>query len=154
MSYPSKLLSFENPVLCGYLTYSSILVVKMMMMSVLTGRQRKKHGVVGSPEDVVFFKDKKIQESHPDVDRVRRAHLNDLENIPIFFLAGLGYLLTDPCPTMALNVFRAFTLARVAHTFVYAIYVIPQPARGLSWGIGFALTGFMAIKTILHFASF
>ncbi|KAK4884475.1 hypothetical protein RN001_000746 [Aquatica leii] len=154
MSYLSKLISFDNPAFCGYITYSSILVLKMMVMSILTGSQRKKHGVISSPEDAAMLKGKQIIESHPDVDRVRRAHLNDLENIPIFFLAGLGYVLTDPNPAIALNLFRMYTLARVAHTFVYAIYVVPQPARGISWGIGYAITGYMAVRTMLHFGRF
>ena len=54
-----------------------------------------------------------------NVERVRRAHQNDLENIlPFFFISAL-YLLTNPDPFVAVNIFRAFTAARFIHTFVY-----------------------------------
>lgn len=77
-----------------------------------------------------------------------------MENIPVFFLAGFAYLLTDPDPTTALNLFRAYTVARCIHTFVYAIVVVPQPARGLAWGTGFLITGYMAVKALCHFKTF
>lgn len=48
--------------------------------------------------------------------------------------------------------FLAYTVARITHTFVYAVVVIPQPARGLAWMIGYAITGFMTVKSLLHFA--
>ncbi|KAF2881625.1 hypothetical protein ILUMI_24568 [Ignelater luminosus] len=154
MSIISRLISFDNPAFNGYVTYGSVLVLKMMIMAPLTGRQRMKHAVPASPEDVSMLKGREILKSHDDVERVRRAHLNDLENIPIFFLAGFAYLLTDPDPTTALNLFRAYTLARCLHTFVYAVVVVPQPARGLAWGTGFFITGYMAIKAICHFKTF
>ena len=144
----SKVISVENPAFCAFITCGSVLVIKMMAMSIITGRLRKKHGVPASPEDVVFLKGKTPVESHADVDRVRRAHLNDVENIPLYFFAGFGYLFTEPDPTVAVNLFRIYALARIAHTLVYAIFVVPQPARGLSWGVGYGITGYMAIRTI------
>lgn len=84
-----------------------------------------------------------------DVERVRRAHLNDLENIPIFLIAASLYVLTNPAPALALNLFRAFTAARFAHTFVYAVYVVPQPARALSFFVGYGITGYIIFQNIL-----
>ena len=57
--------------------------------------------------------------SDPDVERIRRAHQNDIENIPLFLLAAHFYLTTDPSPTLATNLIRAFTCLRFAHSFVY-----------------------------------
>lgn len=87
----------------------------------------------------------------PDVERVRRAHRNDLENILPFFTVGLLYMLTNPEPFIAINLFRAVAVARIIHTLVYAVVVIPQPARGLSWGIAYGATAYMAVKTALFF---
>lgn len=83
-----------------------------------------------------------------------RAHRNDLENIPIFFVAALGYLLTNPNAALALNLFRLFTVCRCAHTFVYAVYVVPQPARGIAWFGGYCVTGYMALQAMLYFWTF
>ncbi|KAF2881626.1 hypothetical protein ILUMI_24569 [Ignelater luminosus] len=154
MSIISRVITFDNPAFNAYVTYGSVLVLKMMIMAPLTVKQRLTRGVPISPEDSNVYKGKQLRKSHEDVDRVRRAHLNDLENIPIFFLVAFAYLLTDPDPTTALNLFRVFTLARFIHTFVYAIVVVPQPARGLAWVTGFLITGYMAVKAICHFKTF
>lgn len=107
--------------------------------------------VFANPED---RKDKnsKVLIGDPDVERPRRAHLNDLENIPAFWVAGLLYCLTNPEPALAINLFRAFTAARVLHTIVYAVVPIPQPARALSFFVGYGVTVYMAVCTIMHFA--
>ncbi|KAK3919844.1 Microsomal glutathione S-transferase 1 [Frankliniella fusca] len=81
-----------------------------------------------------------------------RAHLNDLENIPAFWVVGLLYCLTNPAPSLAINLFRGFTAARFLHTFVYAVVPLPQPSRGLAFGAGFAITMYMAFSTVMHFA--
>ena len=41
-----------------------------------------------------------------NVERVRRAHLNDMENILPFFCLGLLYIFTNPAVSTALLVFR------------------------------------------------
>nr|CAD7463954.1 unnamed protein product [Timema tahoe] len=80
-----------------------------------------------------------------------RAHLNDLENIPIFFVASFFYQFTNPAPFIAINLIRAFALTRILHTIIYAVFPLPQPSRALSWGVGYGITGYMAVKTILYF---
>lgn len=87
----------------------------------------------------------------PDVERVRRAHLNDLENIPIFIVAAWLFLMTNPSASTAILLFRLFTIARIAHTFVYAVVVIPQPARALSFGVGFFITVYMVFCSLIFF---
>jgi len=53
---------------------------------------------------------------------------------------------------IATNLIRLFVASRLIHTIVYAVFVLPQPARGLSWFAGFATTAYMAIQVILSFA--
>jgi len=154
MDVVSKTITVDNVAFYGCLTYNSILVLKMMLVALLTGTQRFRRGVPAAPEDTVAMKGKTINESDEDVDRVKRAHMNDLENIPIFFLASFAYILTDPNPTVAINLFRVYTVARFAHTFVYAIYVVRQPARSICFFIGFLITGYMAVAAICHFVTF
>lgn len=83
-----------------------------------------------------------------------RAHLNDLENIPVFIVVCALYLLTNPSVFLATTLIRVFAIARIMHTLVYAVVVIPQPARALAWGIGYFITIFMAVKTILYFMAY
>lgn len=103
-----------------------------------------------NPEDLPSKK-LKVKFADEDVERVRRAHRNDLENILPFFAVGLLYVLTNPDAFIAINLFRAVAISRIVHTLVYAVVVVPQPARALSWAIAYGTTGFMAVKTILFF---
>lgn len=74
-----------------------------------------------------------------------------MENILPYLSVGLFYVLTDPNPMVATILFRVATIARFVHTFVYAIYVVPQPARGISFAIHFAITLYMAVMCIIYF---
>lgn len=53
--------------------------------------------------------------------------MNDLENILPFLVLGLIFVGTNPSLSWARTLFRVFTAGRFLHTFVYAIFVIPQP---------------------------
>lgn len=85
-----------------------------------------------------------------DVERVRRAHRNDLENILPFIAVAFFYVLTSPQAFIAINLFRAAAIARIVHTLVYAI-IPTQPARAISWFVCYGATGYMAVQTALFF---
>jgi len=144
------LLSRNNPVFSAYVFYCTILFLKMLAMSMLTARQRFRKKVFANTEDVGSFKGK-VKFDDPDIERVRRGHLNDLENIIPFITIALFYTLTNPTEFVAVNLFRIYTIARILHTFVYTVVVIPQPSRALAFGVGYAITIYMALQVILHF---
>ncbi|NXW43921.1 MGST1 transferase, partial [Nyctiprogne leucopyga] len=104
-----------------------------------------------NPEDTVSFgkgeSAKKYLRTDADVERVRRGHLNDLENIVPFLGIGLLYALSGPEQSTALLHFRIFAGARIGHTFAYLI-PLPQPSRGLTWAVGYAVTISMAYKVL------
>ena len=97
------------------------------------------------------MKNAKVKYDDPDVERVRRAHMNDLENIPMFIVTAWLFLLTDPPVNLAINLFRVFTCARILHTIVYAVVVVPQPARAISWGVGYFITIYMVFHSLFYF---
>ncbi|RZF39691.1 hypothetical protein LSTR_LSTR012145 [Laodelphax striatellus] len=145
----SSLYTTDNPVFSAYLFYCAVLVLKVLFMAPLTARQRLAKKIFANPEDTVLTPRSKVKYDDIDIERVRRAHLNDIENIPVFMVAALLYIATNPAYFLAVNLFRIFTIARIIHTFVYAVVVIPQPARALSWGAGYAATIYMAVQVIL-----
>ncbi|KAK6639479.1 hypothetical protein RUM43_007752 [Polyplax serrata] len=147
----SNLMSFDNPVFKSYAFYVGVLVLKMLLMSLLTGRMRFKKRVFCNPEDTKGMKNAKVKFDDPDVERARRAHLNDLENIPVFFVAAWLFLLTDPPVFLAVNLFRVFAIARILHTVVYAVKPMPQPARALSWGVGYGITIYMVVHSLIYY---
>uniref|UniRef100_A0A1A9W8H2 Microsomal glutathione S-transferase 1 n=1 Tax=Glossina brevipalpis TaxID=37001 RepID=A0A1A9W8H2_9MUSC len=136
-------LTLENPVFCCFLLWSSVLVMKMLLMSMLTGLQRLRFKAYSNPEDL-FFKDIEVKYNDEHVERVRRAHRNDMENILPYFTMALLYICTDPNPSIACNLFRAASIARIIHTFVYAFRPVPQPSRAIAFFIMFFITVYMA----------
>ncbi|KAK7590438.1 hypothetical protein V9T40_002051 [Parthenolecanium corni] len=125
-----NLLNLYNPILRAFLFYASILIGKTMIMSPLTARWRFKKRVFISPEDAVL-RGTRVGYDDEDIERIRRAHRNDIENIPMFLATGFIYILTDPHPFVAINLFRLYTVCRITHTYVYAIKVYPQPIRAM-----------------------
>lgn len=85
-----------------------------------------------------------------DVERVRRAHRNDLENCLPFMAIAFLYTFTNPDAFIAINLIRAAVLARIGHTLFYAIMPM-QPWRAISYFVCLGVTAFMAIKTALFF---
>ncbi|XP_044727711.1 microsomal glutathione S-transferase 1-like [Chrysoperla carnea] len=146
-----ELLSYENPVLRAYIFYTCLLVLKILAMLFLIVPKRFQKKIFISPEDTVLRKGSVADTTDPDIERCRRAHLNDLESIPAFLFVAFFYVLTNPMEFLAINLFRLFTLARFIHTFVYAVIVIPQPTRAIVWGIGYIITIYIAVATAIHF---
>ncbi|EDS27303.1 microsomal glutathione S-transferase 1 [Culex quinquefasciatus] len=142
--------SIDSTVFRSYCFWCAVLVIKMLVMSVLTGMKRHAKKAFANPEDAKTSKGKVVT-NDPDVERVRRAHLNDLENIPLFFAIGFLYILTGPSVSLAVNLFRLIGISRIVHTLVYAVVVIPQPARGLAWMGAYLPTWYMAVKVLLAF---
>lgn len=142
--------SLDNPVFRSYIVYSAILAVKVLALSVLTGVTRMIRGSVANPEDAKLLK-AKVRFDDPAVERVRRAHLNDLENIPVFWVVAALYVSTNPVAAWATLLFRVFTLGRILHSIVYAIVPLPQPARAIAFGIPFLATAYMGAQVILYY---
>ncbi len=71
-----------------------------------------------NPEDAKAGEGK-VDFKDDDVERVRRAHLNDMENIYLFCATSGFYLLTEPEVSTATNLIRVFTAARYLHTIAY-----------------------------------
>uniref|UniRef100_A0A3Q2TDH6 Microsomal glutathione S-transferase 1 n=1 Tax=Fundulus heteroclitus TaxID=8078 RepID=A0A3Q2TDH6_FUNHE len=140
----------EDDVFKAFTTYAAIVTLKMILMGPVTVYFRLTRGSFTNEEDVAWKsgeEKKKFLKSHPDVERVRRCHLNDLENIVPFFFIGLLYALSGPELSSALLHFRIFTGARIFHSFAY-ILVLPQPSRGLSYFLGMLVTFSMAYSLL------
>lgn len=85
------------------------------------------------------------------MERVRRAHRNDLENILPYLFVGFLFVLTDPKEIIAANCFRFVTITRALHSLVYALYPLRQPIRTICFSATLLLSIFMAIDCISFF---
>lgn len=145
-------LTLTNPAVQSYIAYTAILALKLLFMSPLTGIMRTIRGVFANPEDAKAAKGK-VKYDDPIIERIRRAHLNDLENIPAFWVLGILYLTTGPSAAWATMLFRIFTVGRIVHTIVYAIVPLPQPSRALAFLAGLLVNLYMGIQVILYYVT-
>lgn len=143
----------ENEVFRAFASYATIILSKMMFMSTATAFYRLTKKVFANPEDCASFgkgeNAKKYLRTDDSVERVRRAHLNDLENIVPFLGIGLLYSLSGPDLSTALLHFRIFVGARIYHTLAY-LAPLPQPNRGLAFFVGYGVTLSMAYRLLRH----
>ncbi|CAM4564556.1 hypothetical protein PO909_028914 [Leuciscus waleckii] len=141
----------DSEVFLAFSTYATIVILKMMLMSIMTSYYRLTKQVFANIEDTTLVKTtedrKKLVRSDADVERVRRCHQNDLENIVPFVVIGLLYSLTGPDLSSALLHFRVFVGSRFIHTVTY-VMALPQPSRGLSFGVGLCATVSMAYRVL------
>ncbi|XP_019874546.1 microsomal glutathione S-transferase 1 isoform X2 [Aethina tumida] len=137
----------ENLLEC-YVFYASILCLKLLFMSILVGLARVYHKAVFNVEDSKYGSFQlKTDET---VERYRRAHLNDLESIPVFLVSSFLFLLTEPSTALALWIFRIYTLTRISHTFNYCV-VKSTILRIISYDLGLYLNLFVVLRTIYYY---
>merc|ERR1712045_949445 len=140
-----KMFNVEKDLFEAYAFYTALVVFKMMIMSFLTARQRFKTMTFISSEDAKQPGTK--CGSNEDIERVRRAHQNDIENVVPFAILGFLYIFTNPAYSTALLCFRLFAGARILHTLVYLL-VVPQPARALCFFANIFTNIYMAYSII------
>lgn len=122
-----------QPAMRLYVICAAILVLKMWLTANGTGLLRVRRGVFISPEDYAMTGTPKAA---PDeqIERIRRAHLNDLENILPFLVVGFLLAASGASYRLAWWVFVPFTAARVIHTLLYTAGL--QPWRTLAFEVG------------------
>ena len=120
------LLTTENPVFVTYMITAAIMVLKIMGQGWMTVyRMLKSNSGLASPEDLQVGLINKAPrpdqlEINDYVDRSRRMHRNDLENIPAFLACGLIFVAAGPSYLLANVLMYGFVIARLGHTLAYA----------------------------------
>ena len=82
------------------------------------------------------------------VDRSRRMHRNDLENIPAFLACGLMFVITGPSIMLANILMYGFVGTRLIHALVYASKQSHE-TRATFYTIGSVIVIFMAIYVLV-----
>jgi glutathione S-transferase len=147
-------LTLQNPVFATYVIAATIAILKCLAMSWLTViRMVKVNGGFRSPEDIKqtpLNKNPSPQqlEKNESVERVRRIHQNDLENLPFFVLTGALFVLTDPSLLVARILFFGYVLSRLAHSAAY-LSAATHDTRAKLWTPGSLVLIFMTVRTLL-----
>lgn len=74
-----------------------------------------------------------------------------MENILPYLTIALLYVLCDPSVTAAKVLLGIGVAARILHTIVYGIFVLPQPTRSICFATHLSIQLYMTIKIIVHF---
>lgn len=148
------LLSLENPVFASYVIAAAIMILKVASMSWLTVfRMTQVKGGYRAPEDLkktLLNPAPDVQQLQPNeaVERVRRIHLNDLENVPFFLAAGFLFVLTGPSLLLAQALFYGYAATRLLH---FAAYFTGQThdLRAALWTPGSLIIVYMAAHALV-----
>lgn len=138
---------FASPALRLFGITYLILVLKMVAVGAYTSVLRIRGKVYATPEDYAFQGLRPQNGPHEDIERVRRAHRNDLENILPYFGVGLLYALSNPSLAAAEVYFIGYTIARVLHSVFYIRSM--QPHRTIAFGVALLLMLAMLVSTLV-----
>ena len=115
----------EDPVFATYVIAATLMIIKMMGQGWITVvRMMKGNGGFVNPEDA---KPGMVNpKPHPGqldldehVERSRRMHRNDTENIPVFLVAGFLFALTQPPLWLAQVLLYGYVASRMGHFWAY-----------------------------------
>lgn len=146
-------LSLQNPLFATYVIAATIMVLKAASMSWLTVvRMVQVKGGYRSPEDIKKTPmnrepDPKQLAPNEPVERMRRIHMNDLENIPFFLAAGFLFILTEPSLLLAQALLYGYVVSRLLH-FVAYLTARTHDTRAMLWTPGSLIIVFMAGRTL------
>ena len=146
-------LTLTNPVFATYVVAAALMTLKAVSMSWLTvARMMKANGGFRSPEDIKKTPlnpnpDPKQLEPNEAVERIRRIHQNDLENIPFFLAAGLLFVVTDPSLLLARTLLYGYVATRLLH---FAAYLTGRThdTRAALWTPGSLIIIYMALRAL------
>jgi glutathione S-transferase len=147
-------LSLQDPVFATYVIAATLMILKAVSMSWLTvARMMQVRGGFRSPEDLKRTPlnpapDPKQLEPDERVERIRRIHLNDLENLPFFLAAGFLYVLTQPSLLLARLLLYGYVVSRLLHFAAYAT-ARTHDTRATLWTVGSLIIIFMTCSTLL-----
>jgi glutathione S-transferase len=141
-------ISLSNPLFATYVIAAALMILKAVAMSWLTvQRMVSANGGFRAPEDLR----KTPLNPSPDpaqllpnekVERIRRIHQNDLENIPFFLVAALIYVATAPPLALAQWLLYGYVASRFLHFIAY-LTAQTHDLRAMLWTIGSLILIFM-----------
>jgi len=148
-------MTFENPVFVTYVIAATLMVIKMMGQGWITVfRMMKVGGGFLNPEDAnpgMTNPNPRPRQLDADdyVERSRRMHSNDTENIPVFLVAGLLFALTQPPLLVAQVLLYGFVATRLAHFWAY-FTAKSHEVRATFFSIGSLIVIGMAVYTLFY----
>jgi uncharacterized MAPEG superfamily protein len=145
----------ENPIFVTYVIAATLMIIKMMGQGWITvARMMKIGGGFLNPEDAnqgMTNPNPRPGQLDADeyVERSRRMHRNDTENIPVFLIAGLLFVLTQPPLWLAQVALFGYVATRLAHFWAYST-AKSHEVRATFFSIGSLIVIGMAVYSLIY----
>jgi glutathione S-transferase len=149
--------SLEDPLFRVYAIAASIMVIKMALQAWITVfRMMRVKGGFRSPEDAKrspFNANPIGDQLAPNeyVERSRRIHLNDCENVPLFLAVGLLFVIAGPPLWVAEVVLYGYVITRVLHFLAYITAQL-HDVRAMMWTPGslalLGMSGYVLVRAL------
>ncbi len=123
-----------NPAFVAYAVACLVLCANLIFLWAFSGATRGKTRTAINAEDAARFGGTLVEVDPPEVARVLRAHANAQASIYPFLFLGLVFVLLGGGAGFAETIFGIFTVARLAHSYVYLKG--RQPWRSIFFIIG------------------
>lgn len=146
--------SLSDPVFAAYAIAAGLMILKTAAMAWLTVlRMVQVKGGYRAPEDVrrtPLNPAPHPGQTAPDerVERMRRIHQNDIENVPLFLASGYLFTLTAPPLWLAQTLFYGYAVSRVLHFWAYAT-ARSHDLRATFWTIGILIVMGMTVWVLV-----
>lgn len=108
-----------SALLVVFVAVCMLLVLKAHILGAATAAMRGKLQKFINQEDAAWLGGEHVNSDDERVQRIFRAHRNDLENLLPFFMGGTLYLASGAATTAGAAYFGLFLLARYTHTYAY-----------------------------------
>ena len=148
-------LSLHDPLFKTYAIAAAIMILKMASQAWITVyRMTKVKGGFRSPEDArrsPLNPEPKPEQLLPNeyVERSRRLHLNDTENIPIFLVVGFLFVVASPPLWAARVVLYGYVVTRLLHFVAYFTAQL-HDVRAAMWTPGSLAIMGMAVYVLVQ----
>ncbi|KAM9734423.1 prostaglandin E synthase [Menidia menidia] len=143
----------RNRVFSCFVFYAVLLVIKMYVIAIITGQVRLRKKAFANPEDALRHGGLQYHREDPYVERCRRAHMNDLENILPFLFLGAIYSMTGPSLWVARIHFLVFFMGRVLHSVAYLL-ALRAPTRSVAYTVAQIPCVSMAVQILMTVATY
>jgi uncharacterized MAPEG superfamily protein len=140
----------DYPALPAFAFALLALFLKTTLTSVLQVVSRVRAGTFLIPEDAALMRKKPVAAEAAFVQRCANVWRNDVENLPLFLILALTYVLLGASLESARVLFAAYVLLRYLHTAVYLRGL--QPWRALLYLSGMAVCWVIAVRIVLLLA--
>lgn len=137
----------EYPALSAFSLALVALLLKTTMTSLLQVTMRFRTRSFSAPEDARWAGTSMASDENGLVQRCSSVWRNDTENLPLFLVLALTYVLLGASLESASALFAAYVVLRYLHTAVYLRGL--QPWRALCYLGGVAVCCVIAVRIVL-----